>query len=111
MKVEKYAFNKIKRIVARDNLLTYPDLNEMFKIFTDANTYQLGEVIIQKVKLIAFYGRGLINTQQRYKVTEKEIIITVETLKEFRTILLGQKIRIYTDHKNLHVMILIPTEY
>ena len=27
--------------------------------------------------------------------------ITVETLKEFRTILLGQKLRIYTDHKKL----------
>ena len=34
-------------------------------------------------------------------MTEKEILIIVKTLKPFRTILLGQKLRIYTDHKIL----------
>ena len=34
-------------------------------------------------------------------VTEIGIISIVETLKEFRTILLSQKLRIYIDHKNL----------
>ena len=39
--------------------------------------------------------------QQQYKVTEIELLIIIETLKEFTTILLGQKLQIYTDHKNL----------
>ena len=39
-KVKGYAFDKIKRIVARDNLLAYPDFNETFKIHTDASSFQ-----------------------------------------------------------------------
>ena len=44
-------------------------------------------------------------------LTEKELLSIVETLKSFRTILLGQKLRIYTDHKTVHVRILILVNY
>ena len=37
----------------------------------------------------------------RYTLKEREILRTIETLKEFRTILLGQKLLINTDHKNI----------
>ena len=47
-KVKKYAFKKIKQIVACDTLLTYPYFNKAFKIHTDASVFQLGAVIIQK---------------------------------------------------------------
>eukprot|EP00957_Ditylum_brightwellii_P017198 1296319-Ditylum_brightwellii.AAC.1 len=32
---------------------------------------------------------------------ERELLAVVETLKEFKNILLGQQIRVYTNHKNL----------
>ena len=42
---------------------------------------------------------------------EKEFLIIVKTLKEFRTIILGQKLKIYTDHKSLTCETLIPIVY
>ena len=80
-KTEQDYFDKIKQIVARDTLLTYPDFNETFKTHTDAIALQLGAVIIQKFKLIAFYSRKLTDSQQMYTVTYKELLILVETLK------------------------------
>ncbi len=39
--------------------------------------------------------------QQKYSVTEIELLAIVETLKEFKRMLWGQDIKVYTDHKNL----------
>ena len=39
--------------------------------------------------------------QLNYTTTEHELLAIVETLKEFRNILLGQKIAVHTDHKIL----------
>ena len=39
--------------------------------------------------------------KQRYSVTELELLAIVETLKEFRGMLWGQRTKVYTDHKNL----------
>ena len=86
--------------MARDNLLTYTDYNKTFKGYTNAVTFQLGAVIIQKGKPIDLYSIKVTDAQKRYTVTDKEPIRIFENLKEFRTILIGQKLRIYNDHKN-----------
>ena len=51
--VEQDAYDEIKRIVARDNLLTYAHYNENFNIHADASAFQLGAVKSQKGKPIA----------------------------------------------------------
>ena len=99
--VKQDAFEEIKRIMACDTLLTYQYFNETFKIHADDSAFQLGAVISQKDKPIAFYSRKLNDNQHGYTVIEIERLSIVETLNNFRTILLGQKLRIYTDHKNL----------
>ena len=95
------AFRDIKNIIAREVMLAYPDFSKPFVIHTDASHHQLGAVISQDEKPIAFYSRKLNPAQSRYTTTERELLSIVETLKEFRTILLGQRIIVHTDHKNL----------
>ena len=95
------AFTTIKRIISREVLLAYPQFDQVFDIHTDASRRQLGAVISQGGRPIAFYSRKLNQAQTRYTTTERELLAIVETLKEFRNILLGQQIRVYTDHKNL----------
>ena len=94
-------FEAIKRVIGRGVLLEYPDFNSPFEIHTDASKLQLGAVISQKGKPIAFCSRKMNSAQQNYTTTEKELLSIVETLKEFRNILLRHHITVYTDHKNL----------
>ena len=80
-KIEQYAFDKIKRIVARDTLLIDLDFNESFKIRTNAINFQLEYFIRQKGKPIYLYSRNITEYQRRYTVIETELISIVETLK------------------------------
>jgi RNase H-like domain found in reverse transcriptase len=82
-------------------LLAYSNFSKEFVIYTDASSTQLGAVISQDDKPIAFYSCKLQPAQTLYTTTEHELLSIVETLKEFRNILIGHKIILHTDHKNL----------
>ena len=95
------AFDNMKKLIAKETLLTYPNFNKVFEVHTDASKVQLGACISQEGKPVAFYSRKLNPAQTRYTTTERELLSIVETLKEFRNILLGQQIIVHTDHANL----------
>ena len=61
--VEQNAFDKIKGIVAGDTLLLYSCFNKRFYIRRDTSDFQLGAVISQYGKPIAFYIRKLTGLQ------------------------------------------------
>ena len=88
-------------MLGREVLLAYPDFNALFEIYTDSSKLQIAAIISQKGKPIAFYLQKMNSAQQNYTTTEKELLSIVATLKEFRDILLGHHITVYTDHKNL----------
>ena len=90
---------EIKKLVSSDTLLYYSNFKEPFEIHTDASKLQLGSVISPKDKTIVFYSRKLNPTQVNSITKEHELLPIMETLKEFRNILLGQQIKVYTDHK------------
>jgi hypothetical protein len=67
----------------------------------DASSTQLGAVIAQDNRPIAFFSRKLSKMQQKYSVTEIEVLAIVEALKELKRMLWGQDIKFFMDHKNL----------
>ena len=79
----------------------YPHVSKPFVIHTDTSKVQLGAVIRQENKPIAFYSRKKLNpTKVDYTTTERKLLSIVETLKEIRNILQGQQLKLFTDHKN-----------
>eukprot|EP00804_Cyclotella_cryptica_P014847 CCRYP_021233-RA/>CCRYP_021233-RA protein AED:0.19 eAED:0.19 QI:1615/0.57/0.5/1/0/0/8/0/352 len=87
--IHQQALNTVKATIAHDVTLAYPDYSQGFEIYTDSS------------KPLAFFSRKLSPTQQNHSVTKQELLTIVETLKEFKGMLWGQQITVYTDHKTL----------
>ena len=58
------AFQAVKNMVSKSAMLTYPDWSQPFDIHTDASDFQLGAVISQGGKPIAFFSRKLNSAQK-----------------------------------------------
>ena len=99
--VENNYLVAMKNIVGRGVLLSCPNFRIKFIIHTDASKTQLGGVISQNGKPIVFYSRKLTPAQINYMNTEIELLSILETIKEFFTILLGNRITVHTDNKNI----------
>jgi hypothetical protein len=56
---------------------------------------------MQEGKPLAVYSRKLNSAQTCYTTGEQELLSIVETLKEFRYILLCQQVIVHTDHLNI----------
>jgi RNase H-like domain found in reverse transcriptase len=78
-------------------LPSYPDFDKLFHIYTDASDHLL---VIQDKTPITFCSRKLNAAQRRYTTTEHELLSTIETCTEYKNILLGYPIIVYTVHKN-----------
>ena len=92
---DRHLTRRLKLVISKETMLNHPDFSKKNLRFTLTNS------IAQEGKTIAFYSRRLTLAQEKYTVTERELLAIVETLKEFRSILLGQRIIVHTDHQNL----------
>ena len=62
--VHQKAFEDIKKVMTKEIIITYPNFNEVFEIHTDVSDRQLGAVISQNGKPLAFYSRKLSGAQR-----------------------------------------------
>ncbi len=61
--IHQQAFDDVKAAIAKETVLAYPDLSKPFEIYTDASSTQLGAVITQDNRPIAFFSRKLSEMQ------------------------------------------------
>ena len=103
----KYAiensFKELKSMASAENLLSFPYWTIHFMVHTDASDKQLGAVISYNNKPIAFLSRRPIKPQRNYTTTKKELLAIVECLKQFRVILIGYEINIFSYHKKSRI--------
>ena len=52
-----------------------------------------------KLQVVAFWSGKFNSAQQNYPVHERELLAIVESMKQYRHLLLGIPFDVYTDHK------------
>ena len=65
-------------MVSEKTMLNYIYWKIPFTVHTDFSDKQLGAIIIQNKKPIAFFSSGLSKSQRNYTTTEKELLVIVE---------------------------------
>jgi hypothetical protein len=57
--IHQQGFDNIKAAIAKETVLVYPDFMKPFEIYTHTSTMQLGAMITQDNRPIAFFSRNL----------------------------------------------------
>ncbi len=106
-KEQKNAFHTLKKSLSETAHLRI--LNSTCKkvLKTDASNFAVGACLYQikneQQRLIAYQSRKLSEPEKRYKIHDKELLVIVKALQDWRPYLTDTEkpIQIYTDHKNL----------
>jgi len=78
-------FNELKAKVAKESVLLFPQMMELFKMEVDGSTIAIGVVLNQKgpnnkLHLVAYYSESFTATEQNYDVYDRELLAIVKAL-------------------------------
>jgi len=82
-------------------VLTIPEGNEEFVVYSDASRQGLGCLLMQKDRVVAYASRQLKPYELNYPTHDLELAAVIFTLKIWRHYLYGARYEIYTDYKGL----------
>jgi len=102
------AFEALKKAVAKEPVLLFPQLTKPFEMEVDASAIAIGAVLNQKgednkIHPVAYYSESFLATECNYNVYDRELLAIVKALRQWRTYLVRSphSITIYTNHSNL----------
>ena len=83
------------------------DPNKPFEVEIDMSDFVFGGQLVQqdeerRLYPIAFFSKKLYRLEFNYFIYNKELIVIIESFKEWKPYLNGTKhwVKVYTDHKN-----------
>ncbi|GJY46551.1 putative reverse transcriptase domain-containing protein, partial [Tanacetum coccineum] len=102
---EENAFQLIKQKLCSAPILALPEGSKDFVVYCDASHKGLGDVLMQRDKVIAYASQQLKIHEKNYTTHDLELGSVVFALKIWRHYLYGTKCTVFTDHKSLqHIM-------
>jgi len=106
---EQQAFDVLKSAVTSAPMLTFPSKSSPFHLECDASNFTMGAVLLQQQEdrlfhPIGFMSKSFSNTERNYQIHDKEMLVIMCALEEWRHFLKGsdQKFEIHTDHVRVH---------
>ena len=96
------AFDKLKKDLSSNPVLTSPDFDQPFVIQTDASNVGIGAVLSQsdekgQDRPIAYFSHKLLPRETKYATVEKECLAIVEEVRHFRVCVTGIPFTVQTD--------------
>ena len=105
---QQKAFDELKGVFTIKLVLVAPNLDKEFRMEADVLNYATEGVLPMKCsnnmwRPVAFISKSLSDREHNYEIHNKEILVVIKCLEEWRHFLEGAVIRfeIWTDYKNL----------
>ena len=95
------SFQTLKERLTSSPILTLPEGNEGFEVYSDASYQGLGYVLMQHKRVVAYASRQLKKHELNYPTHDLELATVIFALKTWRHYLYGATCQIFTDHKSL----------
>ena len=98
---------ELQKSICNEPVLRIPIPGAPFRIEADSSDFANGAVLSQlidnKWHLVAYCSESLTLTERNYPIYDKELLVIMSSLKEWRHYILGYPlpIQVYTDHQNI----------
>jgi hypothetical protein len=96
-KEQQCAFEDLKHRLCSSPILSFTDLQKVFKIETDASDYALGAVLTQHDHPVAYHSEKPSDTIWKYPTYDKEMYSIVQSCHQWKHCILAKETIIHTD--------------
>ena len=95
------AFEQLQEVMCKGPILTTQDFTKTFFVECDASGNDIGVVLMQEGRPIAFKSHPIKGKDLHKPIYEKEMLEILHALKQWCPFLIGRHFKVKTDHDNL----------